>query len=154
MQGEDSEMSDIETITLVREDLPMSDGTSLTLISCSEIGLYLCYKDETVTYRLVQPLARALLLANKKLVVRKKEDLDLSILRSKSIMLLSFVVEERDAEQMEFDEGMSSLEKYGMLADSDTSERSIFMPYAIETGKEVFYNGIVQRIRVEELKYE
>lgn len=140
-------MTDAPTILLKRLQLTIDDKTKLDYVSCPDLGLYLCYKDARLTYRLIEPLARFLMWANRQTNVRP-QTLDYSVLKERNVMMVGFEVL---AGEPRLDPTLDELEKYGMLGQPDAVERCIYLPYADERlGEELFMEPVILQIRAED----
>ena len=138
------------TIELKRTVLQVGPE-KVDFVSCAELGLYLCYKDARLTYRLIEPTARLLMWTNKG-INACPQTLDCDILRDKGTMLVAF---ESMGGRPNLDPLINSLEKQMMVAESDVSERFAVVPYADDhPGEEVFNMDIIEQIKREDPEFK
>lgn len=132
-----------ETIEIRLCKLRAGTENELDFISCPELGLYISYKDTKLVYRLIEPVARFLMWANRNINVRP-QTLDTSVLKEKGIMIIAFEVL---SGKPNLNEVIEEIERHGTIGEH-ADDRVIFMPYADGRAEgEQFYHDVALKIR-------
>src|SRR3569832_333780 len=134
-------MAKTRTFTFKAESLKRSHDT-WRFINCDELGIFLGCADDELSYRLIEPVARAMIWQHYKEVADPQE-LNIAPLRDNGIMLASFTITRRVGKGEQLYAAIDLIEKHGCVFQKP-GQRKIYISYLIGSTEDLDYQLLLK----------